>query len=157
MKVLVAVDTAEQSDAPVEMLKSLKLEDGSKIRIVSVVDRIIPVVTDIYDGPLMDETALEKTATDRATRALKEIGEGVEGSFTTENVTVSTEVLFGSPDRCIVEAAEQMDSDLIIVGSHGYKAWERLLIGSVSDSVVHHAPCSVMVVRTKPDKPGSDL
>jgi len=151
MKVLAAVDAAEQSNVPVEALKSLKLEDGSEIKIVSVVDRIIPIVTDLYDGPLMDEAELEKKAGDHATKALKEIGEVVEGFFTTENVTVSTDVLFGSPDRCIVEAAEQMDSDLIIVGSHGYKAWERLLIGSVSDSVVHHAPCSVMVVRTKPE------
>lgn len=149
MKVLLAVDGTEQSDAPVEALKFLKLESGSEIKIISVVDRVVPVVTDIYDGPLMDEATLEKTARDQAARTLAEIGERVEGFFTTENVIVGTEVLSGSPDSCIVEAAEQMSSDLIVVGSHGYKAWERLLIGSVSDSVVHHAPCSVIVIRTK--------
>ena len=63
-------------------------------------------------------------------------------------MTISTEVLFGSPDSRIVETAEQWHADLIVIGSHGYSRWERLLLGSVSDSVLHHAPCSVLVVRT---------
>ena len=41
------------------------------------------------------------------------------------------------------------NADLIIVGSHDYNRWERLLLGSVSDSVIHHAPCSVLLVRSK--------
>lgn len=149
MKVLLAVDGTELSDGPVNALKFLKLKNGDEIRIISVVDRVIPAVTDIYEGQLMDEPELEKSAKEFATGALKEIAERTEGFFTTEDVTISTEVLHGSPDRCIVEVAEQMGADVIVVGSHGYKAWERLLIGSVSDSVVHHAPCSVLVIRTK--------
>ena len=47
-----------------------------------------------------------------------------------------------------VETAEEMGADMIVLGSHGYKRWERLLLGSVSNSVVHHAHCSVMVVRS---------
>ena len=60
---------------------------------------------------------------------------------------MTSEVLFGSPESRIVETAEEFGADLIIVGSHGYSRWERLLLGSVSQSVVHHAPCSVLVVR----------
>ena len=48
----------------------------------------------------------------------------------------------------IVETAEAIHPDMIVLGSHGYSRWERLLLGSVSDSVVHHAPCSVLIVRT---------
>jgi len=62
---------------------------------------------------------------------------------------VSSDILFGSPDGRIVETAEEMAADIIVIGSHGYKQWERLLLGSVSDSVVHHAPCSVLVVRSQ--------
>jgi nucleotide-binding universal stress UspA family protein len=68
-----------------------------------------------------------------------------------KDVAIKTEALSGSPDSAIVERAEETNADLIIVGSHGYRAWERLLIGSVSDSVVHHAPCTVMIVRSKKD------
>jgi len=76
-------------------------------------------------------------------RRLKEI---------TDGAAISSEVLFGSPESRIVETAEQFKADLIILGSHGYNRWERLLLGSVSDSVLHHAPCSVLIVRSQAEK-----
>ena len=45
-----------------------------------------------------------------------------------------------SPESGIVEKAEEMKVDLIIVGSHGYSRWERLLLGSVSDPVCRSCP-----------------
>ena len=54
----------------------------------------------------------------------------------------------GDHVRTIAAVAKETKADLIILGSHGYSRWERLLLGSVSDSVVHHAPCSVLIVRT---------
>ena len=71
--------------------------------------------------------------------------------FAEPDLGITTEVLFGSPESRIVEAAEELKPDLIVLGSHGYKAWERLLLGSVSDSVLHHVHCSVLVVRCPPD------
>jgi nucleotide-binding universal stress UspA family protein len=53
----------------------------------------------------------------------------------------------GDPGESIVEAAVAEQADLIIVGSHGRGAVGRLLVGSVSDHVVRHAPCPVLVVR----------
>jgi len=61
---------------------------------------------------------------------------------------VTTKVVKGSPKQEIVEEAENWGADLIIMGSHGYGFWQRALLGSVSESVVHHAPCSVLVVRS---------
>jgi nucleotide-binding universal stress UspA family protein len=60
---------------------------------------------------------------------------------------VKAEVLLGNPEQQIVEKARDWKADLIVVGSHGRGFWGRL-IGSVSNDVVHHAPCSVLVVRT---------
>ncbi|MCB1025610.1 MAG: universal stress protein [Acidobacteria bacterium] len=53
-------------------------------------------------------------------------------------------------DNEIVEKAKRWNADLIIVGSHGRGFWGRVMLGSISDSLVHHAPCSVLVVR-KPE------
>jgi len=53
----------------------------------------------------------------------------------------------GSPTSVILDVAEAWKPDLIVVGSHGYPTWERLLLGSVSQAVVNHATCSVEVVR----------
>jgi nucleotide-binding universal stress UspA family protein len=53
----------------------------------------------------------------------------------------------GRPDVEIVRLAEELDAGLVIVGSHGFGHFKRVLLGSVSDSVVRHAWCSVLVVR----------
>jgi nucleotide-binding universal stress UspA family protein len=83
-----------------------------------------------------------ESAVERAAAVLRE-GEGTRG------VLVSTEVITGSPKRTIVEEAEGLGADLVVVGSHGYHTWERMLLGSVSQSVAAHALCSVLIVRCK--------
>jgi nucleotide-binding universal stress UspA family protein len=65
------------------------------------------------------------------------------------SLAVSTEILTGSPKRVIVEEAEKWGADLIVVGSHGYRTWERMLLGSVSHLVALHAECSVEIVRKR--------
>jgi nucleotide-binding universal stress UspA family protein len=55
----------------------------------------------------------------------------------------------GSPRSVILDEAESWGADLVVVGSHGYGAWQRFLLGSVSQAVVSHAKCSVEVVRCK--------
>ena len=53
----------------------------------------------------------------------------------------------GRPNAEIVGLAEELDAGLVIMGSHGFGPFKRVLLGSVSDSVVRHAWCSVLVVR----------
>jgi len=63
-------------------------------------------------------------------------------------VTVDFLVWEGDPGQSIVDAAVAEQADMIVVGSHGRGAVGRFLIGSVSDHVVRHAPCPVLVVRS---------
>lgn len=151
MKILFATDGAKQSDAAIEMIAKFALKDGDEIRIVSVVDMAVPLAIDIYGGYLPDTTELEKTARENAVKLLDNAVDQVRERFPNVDLNVSSDTLFGSPESRIVETAEDMRPDLIVVGSHGYNRWERLLLGSVSDSVVHHAPCSVLVVRCAPE------
>ena len=60
----------------------------------------------------------------------------------------------GEPGEAIVAAADSENADLIVVGSHGRSGVSRFLIGSVSDYVVRHAHCPVMVVRGRPEPSG---
>ena len=151
MRILFATDGAKQSDAAIDMLKNFALSDGDEVKIVSVVDMAIPMAIDIYGGYLPDTGELEKTARENAQKLLERARERIGSHFEGKNLTISTEVLFGSPESRIVETAEAIHPDLIVLGSHGYSRWERLLLGSVSDSVVHHAPCSVLIVRMPAD------
>lgn len=145
MKILFATDGEKQGDAALEMIKRFALGAGDHVKIVSVVDMAVPMAFDMYGGALPDTAELERNARENAGKLLDFTAEKLRAHFA--DIEVSTDVLFGSPDSRIVEAAEDMGSHLIVVGSHGYSRWERLLLGSVSDSVVHHAPCSVLVVR----------
>jgi len=148
MRILFATDGAKQSDAAIEMLRNFALSDGDEIKIVSVVDMAVPMALDMYGGYLPDSAEIEKTARENAAKLLEQTQQRVGSHFADKNLAISTEVLFGSPESRIVETAEAIHPDLIVLGSHGYSRWERLLLGSVSDSVVHHAPCSVLIVRT---------
>ncbi len=54
----------------------------------------------------------------------------------------------GDPADAIIDVAEEQGSDLIIVGNRGMTGAKRFLLGSVPNKVSHHAPCSVLIVRT---------
>ena len=147
MKILLATDGTRYSNAAVEMLSKLNLGPNDSVRVVSVVDLALPAALEMYGGTLPDTDTLENDAKAVATAVV----EGARDRLATEhpdaasNITV--DVLFGSPERRIVEAAEELAADLIVIGSHGYNQWERLLLGSISNSIVHHAPCSVLIAR----------
>lgn len=147
MKVILATDGTNHSDAAVEAVKSLNFAAGDEIRIVSVVDMAVPLAIDVYAGYLSTSSEIETAVVENAEKVLGATRDKVAGFINRPDVLVSAEVLHGSPESRIVETAEDFGADLIVVGSHGYNRWERLLLGSVSDSVVHHAPCSVLVVR----------
>ena len=53
----------------------------------------------------------------------------------------------GDPGTIICAVAERMAADVVIIGSHGHGWLQRVLIGSVSNHVLHHAPCPVLVMR----------
>lgn len=149
MKVILATDGTKQSEAVIEITKALNLKNGDEIRIISVMDMAIPLSLDAYAGYLPSTEEIEKTVRQNAENLLETTGSKLKEIFAEQNVSVVTELVNGSPESRIVEKAEETHADLIIVGSHGYNRWERLLLGSVSDSVIHHAPCSVLVVRNK--------
>jgi nucleotide-binding universal stress UspA family protein len=147
MKVILATDGTKFGDAATDMVGKLRLGNGDLVKIVSVVDMSLPLMTDIYGGYMPDTSELEKVAKESAAKAVDNAKSKLDIMFADAAVDVSTDVQFGSPESRIVETAEEIGADLIVLGSHGYKKWERILLGSVSSSVVHHAPCSVLVVR----------
>jgi nucleotide-binding universal stress UspA family protein len=148
MKILLATDGGKHSQAAVEALQVFNPANITEVKIISVIDMSVPLAIDIYAGYMPSTAEIEAAARENAENILKETSQRVTSIFENrQELKVTTEILTGSPERAIVETAEQMHADLIIVGSHSYSRWERLLLGSVSDSVVHHAPCSVLVVK----------
>jgi len=63
-------------------------------------------------------------------------------------VSVNTHARQGDPADAILDVAEECEADLVIVGNKGMTGAKRFLLGSVPDKVSHHAPCSVLIIRT---------
>jgi nucleotide-binding universal stress UspA family protein len=60
---------------------------------------------------------------------------------------VNTRVVEGDPRNAILDVADESNTDLIVLGSHGRRGIQKFLIGSVAESVARHAHCSVLIVR----------
>ncbi|MDQ1380974.1 MAG: hypothetical protein QOJ71_1693, partial [Actinomycetota bacterium] len=84
---------------------------------------------------------------------LAEAGEELERTAAALTSTaVDKRIEVGDVSGTICKVAADLNVDVIVVGSHGRGALERLLLGSVSDQVVRHAPCPVLVIRPTPEK-----
>jgi nucleotide-binding universal stress UspA family protein len=75
---------------------------------------------------------------------LKEAAEQIKQA----GVDVETNARQGDPADAILDVAEEQNADLIVVGNKGMSGAKRFLLGSVPNKVSHHAPCSVMIIRT---------
>jgi universal stress protein A len=95
------------------------------------------------DGYFADLPQLQQTLRADAQRRLEELSDRCAGS----GVTVTTQVLEGRPARVIVETAQSLGTDLIVMGTHGRSGVAHLIMGSVAEHVVRTAPCPVFTVR----------
>jgi nucleotide-binding universal stress UspA family protein len=74
--------------------------------------------------------------------------EEAAGAIREDGVEVETYAREGDPADAILDVAEEESADLIVVGNKGMTGAKRFLLGSVPNKVSHHAPCSVMIIRT---------
>jgi nucleotide-binding universal stress UspA family protein len=152
MKVLLATDGSEHSEAAVDAIVNRQLPANAEVRVISVVELpAFPVVVP-WAGVDFDNEA-EKTAREVVRPAVERVADKIRESDESGKLNVTTKVLFGSPKLSILDEAESFGADLIVVGSHGTGAIERFLLGSVSQAVALHANCSVEIVR----RPKTDL
>jgi nucleotide-binding universal stress UspA family protein len=146
MKILLAVDGSAYSDAAVEEVAKRPWPPQSELKVISAAD------TPVMVG--MEPWAASPNYFEQLEKSIREAAKAVIESAllklkTTEDKTlkISSEIIQGPPRQVIVEEAERWGADLIVMGSRGLGTWDRLLMGSVSNSVVHHAKCSVEIVR----------
>jgi nucleotide-binding universal stress UspA family protein len=145
LKVLLAIDGSACSRAAVDEVAGRSWPAGSEARIINVVEHHGPLVS---GGALTHHQELEGEERERARAILDGAAERIQAAGVANgNLTITTDIRQGTAKRVIVEEAEAWGADLIVVGSHGYRSWERMLLGSVSQAVAMHAECSVQIVR----------
>ena len=150
MKVLIATDGSDYSTAAVrECCRVVIQPETTEITVVSAYEDAYPITAEPFALSAEYYQKIDEAVHQQAQEFVSEAAAEIRKSFPGIDLKLSTEVLRGSPDQQIVEKAKEWKADLIVVGSHGRGFWGRML-GSVSDGVVHHATCSVLVVRKPP-------
>jgi nucleotide-binding universal stress UspA family protein len=140
--ILVADDMLEVSQPALDEAVALAKISGAKLTIVTVISVVSPSFG--VPVPMGDSfAALLESARKRL--------DAVRARLLTEGVReVETALLEGDPVDRVVDYAEKHRPDLIVVGSRGLSTAGRFLLGSVSDGILHHAHCSVLVVKSSP-------
>lgn len=151
MKILIATDGSDCATAAVRCVARRPWPVGSQIRVVSVIplvtsagEMLSPTFAPLYGSPDIVET-LQKEARGQAEEAIARARQVLNEA---RIKPIETEFLpIGDARRVILEQEKDWGADLIVVGSHGYHAFDRFMLGSVSESVAMHAHCSVEVIR----------
>jgi len=135
-RILVAMDRSKYSEKAFDQAISMAKICKSTLFIISVLD-LYPEVKEI-------EIALEERG--KMLKGTKEFLEAVKAKAAKENIPCETIVhIGGQPHEFIIQEAKEKNIDLIVMGTHGRTGLDKLLIGSVAERVVGHAPCAVMV------------
>ncbi len=142
--ILVAVDLTEEADEVIAAAAALAKEQNAKLSVVSVVKPLSRVYGGLDMAPITSgAVAFEKEALDQATRQLTELASvyKVNGG--------DVHVALGHPPTEIRALAESLETDLIVIGTHGRHGL-GLLLGSTANAVLHGVPCDVLAVKIHP-------
>jgi len=159
-KILVAVDRSQNNKLVFDTAVSLAQTTGADLMLLHILSEKEldhPIAPTYTHFPVVDEMRYETYQSEYADyeqdglKFLKNLTEeaisaGVDSEYTQ---------LAGNPGRMICELANNWSADLAVVGSRGLKGMKEMFIGSVSNYVTHHAPCSVLIVRSDTDSVSS--
>jgi nucleotide-binding universal stress UspA family protein len=136
-RILLALDGSEEAGAASRVAAEIADKTGSELSVLVALPLVAP-----HPYPLARDAWEE--AKEQARIFIDEEAERLRAET---NTTVEAHLALGNPDEEIVRAGEELGAGMIVVGSRGLGGVQRALMGSVSNSVVRHAHCPVLVVR----------
>lgn len=147
--ILLAVDESEFSRAALDEVIHHLRPESTRVHVLHVLelDRMLPPAFDFARGVEYGPDAAShlQVSRDNATWLVETAAQRLrEAGFTS-----TTAVREGDPRHAILNHAVDIKCDCIVMGSHGRRGIDRFFMGSVSESVVRHAHCSVFVVRRR--------
>ena len=138
-RIVVGTDGSDGARIAIETAASLARMSGASLHLVQGCD--MPVMMSPTDG------AMIAVGPAQVMQACEENLEPVATTLRASGLDVEVHVVDASGHAALCDVAEQIDADLIVVGNRGMRGTRRFL-GSVPNSVAHHAPCSVLIVAT---------
>lgn len=136
-RILVAVQGAEDAETIAHFLSAHPFRNPVEATVVTV----LPFTQPVWPTAAMIPESLRKDLIGRARR----FADGVAAKLDANHYRATGDVIQGAPASEIARAAANRQADLIVMGARMRKG--SIVLGSVSHAVIHHAPCSVLVVR----------
>lgn len=155
-RILIGTDGSIFSRAAIEEACSLMKPGETEVLCISTYENPVPVAVDPVFVSNVYYSHLTEALVGSAEMFVSEAETQIRKHFTEDEVPIQKNTLNGYADNILIEKAKEWKADLIVVGSHGRGFWGRLL-GSVSSAVVHHATCSVLVVKSPAGTQGTAL
>ena len=139
-RILVAVDSSEQSDAVVQSVQQIQLSPDAMI----VLAHVIPVSEETLEQPA------DRPAPDPQVGQFRHFEQALQSYAARFTVETALEIVSGDPAEEIIRLSNIYRANLIVLGSRGLTGLNRILKGSVSSQVLTDAQCTVMVVKAQP-------
>lgn len=141
--ILLATDGSKQAELAAQTAADISTSTNSELHVLTVAHREYAHAYDIPESGDIPKSAYR--AIERKAREL--LDEQVKKIEQTGGTILQAHLQRGRPDQEIVHLADEIGAGLIVMGSRGHGGVRRALMGSVSDSVVRHAHCPVLIVR----------
>ena len=149
MKVLLAVDGSQYSDAGIGLARALKMGKKAEMAILTVIPEHLflggHTLTDLLGRSAALRIQMQKAEEEKALELLRKLSR----SLAAPDREVETMIRRGSPADEIIKTCRDMSADLVLVGFKGTSNSPEFLLGSVAHKVVRYAPCSVLVAKGK--------
>ncbi len=139
--IVVGTDGSATAERAVDQAIELAAADEARLVVVTAFERS----HDVDDDRIPDDVRWMVTDPNQAERHAQA---GRERAHAADVHDVVVQAIEGEPAEELIETATDFNADLIVVGSVGLTGSARFLLGSVASSVLHHAPCDVLVVHT---------
>ena len=137
-KILIAADGSEKNRAAVS--EAIRIAHACGAAVVAVYVQDLGAIESLPPGEMLlkDTWSVIQNEAESTLAGIRSMAEGV---------ALTTVVLEGKPAPEIVRYAKENKIDLIVIGTQGKRGLERLLLGSVAESVIRSAPCKVLIVK----------
>jgi nucleotide-binding universal stress UspA family protein len=142
--IVVGTDGSDTASEAVKQATELANAVGAKIHLVSAFEPIGNQRLREEQQQVPEDMSWMVNQREDVDATLREAAEQIKEA----GVEVETYARQGDPADAILDVAEEKNADLIVVGNKGMSGAKRFLLGSVPNKVSHHAPCSVMIIRT---------
>ena len=148
-RILVAVDGSETSRLALDHALHLAKDQRARLRIVHALESIHYLVS-LAGGYLFDAGDLIESLRQEGKRVLENSQEAARAAgVESETALIEARQTMDRAAAIIVQDAKSWDADLIVLGTHGRRGFDRLVLGSVAEALVRIAPLPVLLVRAK--------